>query len=521
MKRLVLVALIALAAAAVWAAGDKEAATPQQKLTLTFWVPLGFKQQTVMNSWDGIEFFKAVEQKTNVKLQFLHPPVGGEVEQRNAMIAARNLPDVMYTNWDSIPGGPGKMISDGIIIDIDPLLKKNAPALLAYWAKNPELRQYTYTDEKQCYGMPYYWPAGGGYIYHFGFVIRGDWATRLNVKPPANVDEWYTYLKAVKQGDPNGNKTADELPFVAQGYGGLLQTQRMFGIEPNVLFYNEKGTVVTAVNQPEYRQWLLTMARWYREGLIDRDVLSTNRQMLDNKVLTNLAGSLWSGAGTGQLGLYMRQKQNANDKVFSLDPVPIPTTAKGERLGWLKIIPDVAAGITTANKHPAESIRYFDYFFTDEGHLLSQLGPEGVAYKKANGDIAFNDLVTKNPDGLSFDSALIKHGLAPMDFVGYQWPGYWKFNISFTPQAASSDKLWSNYTVNKLLTGLRFTTAEASKVASITNDVQALVEETVSKIILGQWDIAKYDDMVNQVKKAGIEDLRAIYAAAYERSTKR
>ncbi len=524
MKRTLSIVVMTLALAAVaWAAGGTEAAGPKEKLTLTFWTPLGFKQQTVMNSWDGIEFFKHVEAKSNVKLVFLHPPVGGENEQRNTMIAARNLPDVMYTDWDGIAGGPGKMIADGIIIDIDPLLKANAPALLAYWQKNPGLRPYTYTDEKQCYGMPYYWPLGP-YRYHFGFVVRGDWAEKLKVKHPTNVGEWYNFLKAVKQGDPNGNGKADELPLVAQGYhsnSGLLFTQRMFGIQTNQLFYPENGKLVTAIEQPEYREWLLTMAKWYKEGLIDPDALSTNRQMLDNKVLNNLAGSLWSGAGTGQLGLYMRQKQNAGDTVFSLNPVPMPTTAKGERLAWLKVMPDTAAGITTANKHPAETVRYFDYFFTDEGHLLSQLGPEGVAYKMVNGEVVFTDLVTKNPDGLSFDSALIKHGLAPMSFVGYQWGGYWKLNISFTPQAASSDKIWADYTVDKSLTGLRFTTAEASKVASITNDLNALIQEAVSKIILGQANISRYDEMAAQAKRAGIEDLKAIYVAAYERMKKR
>jgi putative aldouronate transport system substrate-binding protein len=335
------------------------------------------------------------------------------------------------------------------------------------------------------------------------------------------VSEWYDYLKTVKQGDPNGNGKADELPLIGQGYAGLLQTQRMFGIEPNQLFYQENGRLVTSIDQPEYREWLLTMARWYKEGLIDPDVLSTNRQMLDNKVLTHLAGSFWSGAGTGQLGLYMKQKQNAGDTAFSLNPVPMPTTARGERLAWIKIVPDLAAGITTTNKYPAESVRFFDYFFTDQGHRLSQLGPEGKAYNTVNGEIAFTDLVTKNPDGLSFDSALIKHGLAPMDFVGYQLSGYWKFNISFTPQAASSDKIWADYTHDKLVTGLRFTAAEASKVAAITNDLKALVEETVSKIILGQSAISRYDEMVAQARRAGIEELKAIYVAAYERSKKR
>jgi putative aldouronate transport system substrate-binding protein len=295
----------------------------------------------------------------------------------------------------------------------------------------------------------------------------------------------------------------------------------MFGVEPNSLFYLDKGQVVLALQQPEYKEWLATMAKWYAEKLIDTDIFSTTRAMLDNKVLSDLAGSLWSGAGTGQLGLYMKQKQNKDDKVFSLNPVPIPTTKNGERLGWLKIVPCTVAGITSANKNPIETIKYFDYFFSEEGHMLSQLGPLGSTYTVKGGKVEFTNYVTKNPDGLSFDSAMIKYGLTGMDFVGYQFSDYWKFNISFTPQAASSDAMWKNYTVYKKLNGLRFTDNESSTIAPILNDINAALEETVSKIIAGQWPMSRFDELVAKSDKMGMSKLFGIYKTAYERSKNR
>jgi putative aldouronate transport system substrate-binding protein len=491
-------------------------------LSLTFWAPLGAKQQTVMKSWDGIASFKDVENKTNIHLKFMHPPVGGEREQLNTMIAAQNLPDVIYyTNWDGIPGGPGKMIADGTLVNIDPLIKKYAPNLLAFWEKYPKFRAYTYTDEGECFGMPYYRPDDTGYVYHYGFVIRGDWAEKLGVKVPTNTDEWYAYLKAVRDKDPNANGKQDEIPFAGVKLPDLMETQRMFGIEPNSLFYLEKGQVIQSLKQPGYKEWLATMAKWYAEKLIDTDIFSTTRAMLDNKVLSDLAGSLWSGAGTGQLGLYMKQKQNKGDKVFSLNPVSIPTTKSGERLGWIKIEPDIAAGITTANKNPVETIKYFDYFFSDEGHMLSQLGPEGIVYNMKNGKLEFTDYATRNPDGLSFDSAVIKYGFACMSFVGYQVSDYWKFNISFSPQAASSDALWKNYTVYKKLNGLRFTADESSMIAPILNDINTSLEETVSKVIAGQWPLSKFDAFVTQADKLGMQKLHEIYKSAYERNKTR
>ncbi|HML45179.1 MAG TPA: hypothetical protein PKE04_00335 [Clostridia bacterium] len=485
-----------------------------QKLTLSCWVELGAKQQTVMNSWDAILGFKEIEERTNIAIEWMHPPVGGEMEQLNTMIAARNLPDIIHTNWDAIAGGPGKMINDEIIIDIDPMVQTMAPNLLAYWAENPELRPLTYTDEKQCFGMPYYWPQAPGYLYHFGFVIRDDWAKALNVAQPTDVESWHTFLVAVRDGDPNGNGKQDELPFAGKNPGGMLddimQLQRLYGIQPNQFFYVEAdGSLASAIHQPEMKEWLATMAQWYAERLIDPDILSTDRAALDNKVLTDTVGAYWSGAGTGQLGLYLKQKQNQGDTAFSLQPIPFPTTAKGERLGWLKTMPGFASGITTSNKHPEETVRYFDYYFSREGHLLSQLGPEGK--------VEFTDYCTNNPDGLSFDSAMIQCGLGPMSFTGYQLADYWKYNISFTPQAASSDAIWGDYTVNKELAGVRFTTGEASTVASITNEIRTLYQETVSKIIIGQKSVDDFDTFVRQAEGMGIEELFEIYKVAYER----
>lgn len=505
--------------------GDSSLPVIDEKITLSCWVPLGFKQQTVMNSWDAIEGFQAIEDGTNIQIEWLHPPVGGETEQLNTMIAARNLPDIIHTAWDSISGGPGKMIADEIIIDIDELVQENAPNLMKYWEENPGLRSLTYTDEQECYGMPYYWPQTE-YLFHFGFVVRGDWLEKLGVETPTDVDTWYQYLTAVRDGDPNGNGEQDELPFAGKNPNGtlddIMQLQRLYGIQPNAFFYREKsGEIVSAIHQPAMKEWLKTMAKWYAEGLIDPEILSTDRTTLDSKVLTDQAGALWSGAGTGQLGLYLKQKENDGDDTFSLDPVPVPTSPDGERLGWLKTMASDASGITTANSYPVETVKYFDYYFSKEGHLLSQAGVEGKAYTLSGEDLSFTEYCTANPDGLSFDSALIQCGLAPMSFTGYQLADYWKYNISFTPQAASSDEVWGDYTVNKELSGLRFTSEENNRVASIQNDVKALYQEVVSKIITGQMEADKFDEFIGQAEGIGINELHEIYKAADERMKNR
>ena len=94
-------------------------------------------------------------------------------------------------------------------------------------------------------------------------------------------------------------------------------------------------------------------------------------------------------------------------------------------------------------------------------------------------------------------------------------------NYAFTPQAASSDEVWGDYTVYKALTGLRFTTEETSQVASIRNDLKALLEETVSRIILGQASVDDFDTFREQADQMQHRELLEIYRNAYERSLNR
>lgn len=485
-------------------------------VTLTFWRDLGAKAATVMTSWNEMAWVPEMAKRTNITLDFVHPPVGGETEQLNTMIAARNLPDIINTNWDSITGGPALMIEEEIILPLNDLIEQYAPNLTALWEEHPDWKADAMTDDGEIFMFPHYW--GEVQNCHFGFVVRDDWAAKLGVALPDTVDEWYTYLKAVKEGDPNGNGVNDEIPYAGIGLGSLKNLQKAFGVREGALFYLQDGAIACAVEQAAYKDWLTTMKAWYEEGLIDPEILSTTRADLDAKVLSDKAGSLWSGAGTGQLGLYLKQKDTAGDTTFSLYPVRNPLTAQGERLATYKTTYGTGAAITTACKNVVEAVKLLDYCYSEEGRRLAYLGVEGVCYTaKEDGGIEFTDYVTNNPDGLTFDAALIQNGAAPWDFPGVQFPEYWAQNTSFYPQQQVAYDQWSQVTVDKELPPIRFTKDEASDVASLMNDINTLLNETLANIITGNKSVDEFDKVVDQLNAMGLQEVKAIYADALTR----
>ena len=48
---------------------------------------------------------------------------------------------------------------------------------------------------------------------YFGPQLRQDWLTKLGLSKPGTISEWHTVLKAIRDGDPNGNGEKDEIPF--------------------------------------------------------------------------------------------------------------------------------------------------------------------------------------------------------------------------------------------------------------------------------------------------------------------
>ncbi|HBG77064.1 MAG TPA: hypothetical protein DDW86_08925 [Clostridiales bacterium] len=64
--------------------------------------------------------------------------------------------------------------------------------------------------------------------------------------------------------------------------------------------------------------------------------------------------------------------------------------------------------ITTACDHVEEAIKWLNFAYTEQGHNLLNFGIEGESYEWVDGYPKYKDVVTQNPDGLSFAQALSK-----------------------------------------------------------------------------------------------------------------
>ena len=216
-------------------------------------------------------------------------------------------------------------------------------------------------------------------------------------------------MKAFRDNDPNGNNKADEIPLMIGAYGDPLGSFRVgrefvsawgIGFE----YYQEKGVVKFGPLQPEFKEFLMTMNKWYQEKLIDPDYAATNSELLDSKMTTNVLGALTSGA-SGGIGKYtniMRQKDPG--VILAAAPHPVLKAGDNPQLGQRdSMVVNRGAGITTKCKYTAEAVKWFDYIYSEEGNMLMNFGVEGLTYNMVNGVPTYTDLILKPEGGISVD----------------------------------------------------------------------------------------------------------------------
>ncbi|MEK3722699.1 ABC transporter substrate-binding protein [Paenibacillus sp. FSL H8-0034] len=525
-----LLSTVALASACSNAGGTNGTANSstekqaESKLTkLTYFTELSANSAAVMKSYNETLVFQEMEKRTGVKVDFQHPPQGqGQATQAlNLMVASNNLADVITYNWLTYNGGPEKAINDGVIIDLKDLIDKYAPNLSKILKENPDLKKQISTDTGKIYSFPEIYVTKEQLTY-YGLGIRQDWLEKLGLQTPTTIDEWYTVLKAFKEKDPNGNGKADELPInfnLNQLRSGVADDAIVGAWGIGFDFYQEDGKVKYGMLDPKFKDFVATLQKWYKEGLLDPEYATTDSKLFDAKMTGDRIGSgvFLAGGGIGKFNQLMQPK-NPN---YKLAGTPYPTVKKGDvpELGQkINAFTGLGDAISKTNKNPIETVKWLDYKYGPEGHMLFNFGIEGVSYKLENGYPKYTDDIMKNPQGLPVAQTLAKvygYGAKLVD-IRYNEQYSW-----ITPLQKDAVKMWSAPTNKKKMPPVTPSPEESTKYSSVMNDIRTYTDEMLNKFIMGAEPMDNYDNFVKKLKSLNIDEAIKIQQAALDRYNKR
>ena len=512
---------VVLFLAAVMAFGSALAEGPtvyDAPQSFTMWCSMD-KAAGAVKDWSENLVFQTMKELTNVAVEFQHPPVGGEKDAFNLMCASGDYPDVIQYTWLTVPGGPANYITDGVIVPLNDLIDKYAPNFKAYLAAHPDIDRQIKLDDGTYYVLPSIYE-DKELATHQGPVVRGDFLQKIGMTPeefPTTVAGWEEMLIKVRDSE----EMKDVIPYFFATMTNVSESPTIlgaYGITQE--FYNDNGTVKYGAIQPEYKEFLSTMRRWYELGLLDPEFAANTAKLRDEKVTSNRVFAFIGSMGNS-ITRYTAMSRNETNPDFQLLPMPYPTLNEGET----PIVGQQAAAytgagvaITSSCKNPELIIKYFDYFYSEEGHMLSNWGIQGQTYDfDADGNPYFLPLVAESPEGLSREQAMAKYTIWQSQSPVYKRKDVLEQRDSL-PEQIEGRKNWMKCTNAIIMPPVTPTAEEASEFATIMNDCTTYMVEQATKIIMGTVDLEEgFDVMIATLKGMGIDRALELRQAQLER----
>lgn len=515
-KRIICIATtLTLAAGVIGGCGPKKLGKDETNpVKIKYWCELPGEVATHKASLNDTEVYKELQKRTGVEIAFIHPAAGSTTEQLNVMLASRDLPDVIERDWSAYAGAEEGAANDGILMDITDYVKKSAPNFTSYIKNKIPNAERWVTSNDRYYIIPNL-EADTKYVTTVGPLIRKDLLDKFNLEVPETIDEWENVLRTFKK---NGVK------YPLSFYKDFLRWYAPFECAYGVTeyFIQRDGKITYGYIEPEMKEFVLRMRSWIEEGLVDSEYMTMDGTTYNGKVLNGDVGA-WVGTlddmADKELGL-----KNVVPEV-SIVAAPYMTLNKGEdckvvyinrRDGYTYAN---AAGITTANKHPEETVKMFDYMFTDEGARLMNFGIEGKSYEMIDGKPKFTELITNNPDGIRplEARALWTRATAPG-----------RVELEYMDQIYESEnqqkaaQMWSNQATKYEHAATwracyKLTAEEAGELNDVIGQVTTYGTENFSKFLIGAKPMEEWDSFVQEIKNLGVDKVINIYQTAYDR----
>lgn len=489
-------------------AEDGKYSCSEDPLTLT--AHIHWNNTYVLN--DEMIIPKEAARFTNVSLQGTASPMDTDSAQAfNLMITKKPLPDIV--------GGDRTNINtygmEGAFIPLNDLIAEYAPDIQALLDANPDIKAAITAEDGNIYQIPFVY---GSTISETWF-IRQDWLDTVGMPVPTTVDELHDTLKAFIEKDANGNGQKDEIGYFMRKSSldnRMTPLLSLFGVS-DYWHVDENGKVSIGTYSEEYKEAIKQVSQWYAEGLIDPEIFTRD---------PNVRETLFSADNGGVTHDWLASTSGYNKSMTSYVPdfklvgmLP-PADVNGDR--WEVSSRDRLTGrgwaISTDNKHPEETMKYMNFWFTDTGRRLSTYGVEGVTYNMVDGEPVYVDEILNSDTAINIQIMKMGGMLEDMAFLHDN-----SFEMILMDEEGV--KLSQQYEENKVIgaknpkiPALSFTEEESELISSKYPTCRAYMLEQLQKWTFDGSNIDnEFAGYMQTLKDMGMDEIQAAYQTAYDR----
>lgn len=501
--------------------------------------------RTAITHFDDTLWIKEIEKRLNIDLQFQTAPSADYYTVANAMLMSGDYPDIIKYDWNGqYNGGLQAAVEDGIIIAFDDY-KEWMPNWFGIIESRENVRKGIVQSDGKVYCASH-WDLDTRRNAYCGYSIRKDWLDRLNLAVPTTIDELYEVLKAFKEQDANGNGDPnDEIPWSAcnwwgSAHPGVDDLAAAWGLKCNTMYHDPKNDCITFWTEYEggepFKQYVLTMAKWYAEGLLDEDYLTDKYDDWAAKITSDRAGCFFCfpdniASWEESIKLSIADAGYADPEAVCIygmvqmkgpDGVPYSYDHDNARNGIAGISQGAfvsTAAVEKGEEHLKKVFEFLDFCESEEGSDIVNWGVKDETYVvNEDGSYSFTDLIWKDADGYQPAEAVFKYAMPTLgDFPKMMTFEAWAaMNLTTEHQAQALAAYGEGiYDLNPKYDTL--TAEEKEAYDEVFTDITTRVSEVVENVIRGKGTEADLDALIAQIKDMGIGRALEGYNAAYAR----
>ena len=343
------------------------------------------------NDWNDILIWNTYKDMTNVDVTWDLVDWDAREEKRNLALGTGDLPDAFF--GAELPMADVKKYGDqGTFIELNDLIDEYAPNLKKILEENPDIASAITFPDGKIYSMPSI-IAPGSLSINLGARpwINQDWLDELGMDMPETTDEFYEYLKAVKELDPAGDgKTipygGTQIAEMVEWLAGSFGVMNAGAVNDNIDADPEDPTKVRfyAVDDG-YKEMLEYLNKLYEEGLIQENIFDIEwGQFMTNGEENKYASMVFYDPIT----LF------GNDIGGQYNSLAALEGPNGDQ-SYTKVASSIFQAthfvITDQNENPEAAVRWMDHFYSDEGTKLYYMGVEGETYEEVDGVAEYTD----------------------------------------------------------------------------------------------------------------------------------
>ncbi len=446
---------------------------------------------------DDLWMFNQLTEYTNVTLKTIVAPIANYDEKLGTILASGQLPDLMALRSAHIHTkqyGP-----QGAFVNLKPYLDSGAmPNLKAYLDKIPNAYAMITAADGGIYEAPriydYTWVTES-------FIIRYDILAEVGMDVPKTTDEFYAFLKAVKEKYPDSTPMTNKWKqdHVLQAFS------RAFNTDYDMYVSKEDGKWHYGPMEPQYRQMLEFAAKLYAEDLLDKEFATLADDQYVEKLVTGKSVAAYSylveSANVTNMGI-------VDNPAFDLLAIPMLSSANGTRgvESLSSCYAQFGKAISAQSKYVEELVKFVDWTYSKEGVMLLGFGIEGDTYTMSDDILAYTEKANDVPkrQAIFLDNQNL---LSVKDAAGL---------AVRLPQFIKSEEIVLTGAVSDPLPIVTFDDPEA--MSNLIQPIRTFVQENAVKVITGSMSLEDWDKAIETLKTMKVEDVITMYQTAYDKA---